>query len=279
MDVRIGIPERSMIESQIEKINNHFTGYKGTITAFSGGIDSALVLYLSRKFLGKEKAIGVISNSESLKNKDYQLARDFASEHDIQLRTIYTNELSDPNYNANPHNRCYFCKMHLYEELVKMSEEYPDFIITNGTNADDYGDYRPGIKAADEHRIRSPLAELGIRKEGIRQLARYFNLTIWDKPASPCLSSRIPYGMAVTEKKLAQIEKAEDILNRYGFIDVRVRHYDDICKIEVPAAQIEKLVDQSNTILPQIQSLGFRKCVIDQEGLVSGKLNRSLHNV
>ena len=268
-----------MIDDQILQIKNHFKRYEGTITAFSGGIDSALVLYLARKFLGKPKAIGVISNSQSLKSKDYQLAQDFAKEHDIILRTVYTGELSDSNYNSNPHNRCYFCKMHLYDELAKVSKEYPGFVVTNGTNSDDFGDYRPGIKAAEEYRIESPLAELGIRKEGIRQLARYFNLTIWDKPASPCLSSRIPYGMEVTEEKLIQIEKAEDILNSYGFIDVRVRHYDDSCKIEVPAAQIKLLTDQSDVILPQIRSLGFRKCIIDQEGLVSGKLNRSLHNV
>ena len=268
-----------MIESQLEGLRRCFAQYEGTITAFSGGVDSALALYLSRLFLGKQRTIGVISNSESLKTKDYELAQSFAKENDIILKTIHTEELADDNYSSNPINRCYYCKSHLYRELQVVQSEYPGYTVINGTNADDHGDYRPGLKAADERKVESPLAAEKITKKDVRALAKYFDLEVWDKPASPCLSSRIPYGSAVTREKLKQIEAAESILNRFGFSDVRVRHFGDLCKIEVPAPHLDALWQQADEILPKIRLLGFASCVIDQEGLVSGKLNRGLQNV
>ena len=258
-------------------IKNWFSDHKGTITAFSGGIDSALVLFLSRKFIGREGTIGVISKSESLKSRDYKLAVDFAEKYDIILETIYTKELSDKKYNTNPGNRCYFCKSHLYSALDKIKMNYPDFAVLNGTNKDDFSDYRPGMQAADENKIKSPLAELGMGKDEIRALAKYFGIPLWDKPSSPCLSSRIPYGDTITAGKLLQIEKSEGILNDFGFNDVRVRHYETGCKIEVPVAQIENLKKMKNQIIPIIKELGFNECVIDEEGLISGKLNNALN--
>ncbi|RLD66050.1 MAG: ATP-dependent sacrificial sulfur transferase LarE, partial [Bacteroidetes bacterium] len=205
-----------MFDKLFLELKNWFEQQPGTITAFSGGIDSALVLFLSRKFLGKEKSIGVISKSESLKQKDYEVAQSFAKTHDVILQTIYTKELSDSQYNKNPHNRCYFCKTHLYTNLREIQKQYPDFVILNGTNKDDLGDYRPGLKAANENMIKSPLAELGITKQDIREIAKYVGISIWDKPSSPCLSSRIPYNKPITAVKLAQIEKTEAILNDFG---------------------------------------------------------------
>jgi len=261
-------------KSQIE---GWFKQFKGTITAFSGGIDSALVLFLSRKYLGKDYAIGVISNSESLKDKDYQLALDFAKKNDIRLETIHTQELTDSNYNLNPSNRCYFCKTHLYKAIDKVKIKYPEYTVLNGTNKDDFSDYRPGMKAADENEIRSPLADLSIGKSEIRELAKQFGIPFWDKPASPCLSSRIPYGSQVTAFKLNQIEKTEDYLNSLGFKNVRVRHYDKVCKIEVPLDELNLLKDQFSEIESKIINIGFKSCVIDEEGLVSGKLNKVLN--
>jgi len=261
----------------LTNLKNWFEQFSGTITAFSGGIDSALVLFLSRKFLGRERTIGVISNSESLKDKDYQLAIDFAKKNDIQLETVYTKELSDPNYSSNPSNRCYFCKSHLYETLIKVQNKFPEFIILNGTNKDDFTDYRPGMQAATENKIRSPLAELGIGKTEIRDLAKYFGIPFWNKPASPCLSSRIPYGKEVTENKLRQIEKAENILNDFGFNNVRVRHFESSCKIEVPLSQLDLLKEYSANIFPMLKEIGFKECIIDEDGLVSGKLNKVLN--
>ncbi len=265
-----------MNQKLIHEIENWFRQYQGTITAFSGGIDSALVLFLSRKYLGRKRTLGVISNSESLKDKDYRLALDFACKNDIQLETVYTKELSDPNYSTNPANRCYFCKTHLYDALDKIKTKYPEYTILNGTNKDDFSDYRPGMKAADENGVKSPLADLGLGKVEIRELAKHFGIPFWDKPASPCLSSRIPYGNKVTANKLEQIEKVEGILNDFGFNNVRARHYDKSCVIEVPLSELGALKNYSAEIFPKIENIGFEKCIIEEDGLISGKLNQAL---
>ena len=215
----------SQLTDKLLALEKWFGKRKGSIVAFSGGIDSTLVLYLARKFQGKENAIGVISNSESLKNRDFLEAKDFCKQFDIQLEVIVTNELEDERYNQNPINRCFFCKEHLFHDLTEICEKYPGFEVLSGTNADDLGDYRPGIDAAKKFEVQSPMVDCKISKEEIRQIAKHFQLPNWDKPASPCLSSRIPYNQSVTLQKLRQIEDAEEILNSYGFADVRVRHY------------------------------------------------------
>ena len=153
-------------------------------------------------------------------------------------------------------------------------EKFPGFEVLNGTNSDDHGDYRPGMKAADIYRVHSPLAACGITKEEIREIARHFGLPNWDKPASPCLSSRIPYNHRITRKKLVEIEQAEDLLNSFGFEDVRVRHYGDHGKVEVAKEDIPKLMGMKESVIEGIREIGFKEVVIDEEGLVSGKLNR-----
>jgi len=244
------------------------------IVAFSGGVDSCLVSFLARKYLGKENVIAVISASPSLKQKDLIIAIDFCELFDINLEIIETKEFEDPRYSSNPVNRCYFCKINLYDELQNISLKYPDSVILNGQNYDDFSDYRPGIKAAEEFKVYHPLADCGLSKNDIRELALHFNLPTWDKPASPCLSSRVPYGSEVTLQKLKQIEEAENILNDFGFEDVRVRHFDRIAVIEVPKNQIADLLKLKEEVSVKISSLGFEKVNIDAEGLVSGKLNR-----
>jgi len=261
---------------KLASLENWFNQRKGSLVAFSGGIDSTLVLYLSRKFQGRENAIGVISNSESLKNKDFNLAQSFCEEFDIQLRIIKTNELSDSRYSENPINRCYFCKDHLFHDLQELKNEYPGFDILSGTNSDDLGDYRPGIDAAQKNQVLSPLVDCKITKEEIREIARHFNLPNWNKPASPCLSSRIPYNQNVTLEKLRQIEAAEDILNNYGFEDVRVRHFGTFGRIEVKKEDLDKLLAIKDKVYSEIKKLGFDRVEIDEEGLVSGKMNRVL---
>jgi uncharacterized protein len=262
-------------KAYLERLESWFNGKNGAITAFSGGIDSTLVLYLSKFFLG-ERAVGCISISPSLKRKDYAFAMDFCQKNQISLEVIETAELLDSNYLSNPSNRCYFCKSHLYESLMLVKNKYPSYDLLNGTNTDDLGDYRPGLQAADEHGILSPLVDCGISKDMVRHLARHFELPNCEKPASPCLSSRIPYGSAITIDKLAQVEKAEAMINDYGFQDVRVRHFGNKAVIEVPISQIPELEAISDIIIPKILALGFTGCTIDKEGLISGKLNRSL---
>lgn len=263
-------------EIKLLKLENWFKKQPGSIVAFSGGIDSSLLLFLARRWQGRKSAIGVISDSESLKRKDLKLAQAFSKQYDIVLEIIKTHELEDDRYNRNPVDRCYFCKEHLYTDLKVISEKYPDFPVLNGTNTDDYGDYRPGIKAAAEYEVLSPLAECGITKDEIREIARYFELPNWNKPASPCLSSRIPYTHSITKKKLVEIEQAEDLLNSFGFEEVRVRHYGDHGKIEVRREEIPRLLEMKARVVEKIREIGFPEVVIDEEGLVSGKLNRNV---
>ena len=266
------------LEAKLKNIEDWFSERNGSIVAFSGGIDSSLVLFLARKVQGREKAIGVISRSESLKTKDFELAEQFCQDLDIQLEVIYTQELSDERYSANPENRCFICKEYLYHSLRTISQKYPSFDIISGTNYNDLGDYRPGLQSAANHNIQAPLVQCQVTKEDIRQLALYFGLPNWNKPASPCLSSRIPYNQTITLEKLQQVEKAESLLNDLGFIDVRVRHYGNYAKVEVPAEELGKLQPISDLIISKIKALGFEDVHIDQEGLVSGKLNRSIIN-
>jgi len=264
------------LNEKLQLLEGWFRQRKGSLVAFSGGIDSTLVLFLARKFQGHENAIGVISNSESLKNKDFRLAQSFCEEFDIQLRIIKTNELADVRYSQNPIDRCFFCKDHLFHDLQELKNEYPGFEILSGTNNDDLGDYRPGIDAAKKNQVLSPLVDCKISKEEIREIAHHFNLPNWNKPASPCLSSRIPYNQAVTLEKLQQIEAAEDILNSHGFEDVRVRHFGTFGRIEVQQSDIEKLISVKDEVISEIKALGFVRMEIDEEGLVSGKMNRVL---
>ena len=265
---------KKITKEKLAKLEKWFKEQAGSIVAFSGGIDSSLLLFLARRWQGREAAIGVISDSESLKRKDFELAQSFSRQCDIVLEVIETQELKDERYNENPVDRCYFCKDHLYTDLQSVSEKYPGFPVLNGTNADDHGDYRPGTKAAIEYQVRSPLADCGITKEEIREMALHFELPNWNKPASPCLSSRIPYTHSITKKKLVEIERAEDLLNSFGFEDVRVRHYGDHGKIEVRKEELPRLLEMRNSVVEKIREIGFPDVLIDEEGLVSGKLNR-----
>lgn len=265
-----------LLTEKLQLLEVWFKQRKGSLVAFSGGIDSTLVLFLARKFQGHDGAIGVISNSESLKNKDFKLAKEFCSEFNIQLKVIKTNELEDIQYSQNPINRCFFCKDHLFHDLQEMKKEFVGFEILSGTNFDDLGDYRPGIDAAQKNLVVSPLVDCRITKEEIREIARHFGLPNWNKPASPCLSSRIPYNQPVTLEKLKQIEAAEDLLNRYGFEDVRVRHFGSFGRIEVQKEDLDKLLIMKDKVSNEIRQLGFEQVEIDEEGLVSGKMNRAI---
>ena len=264
------------IKEKLHLLENWFGQRKGSLVAFSGGIDSSLVLFLARKYQGSGNAIGVISNSESLKNKDFNLAQSFCEEFNIQLVVIKTKELADTRYSQNPINRCFFCKDHLFQELQELKIQYPGFEVLSGTNYDDLGDYRPGIDAAQKNLVISPLVDCKVTKEEIREIAKHFNLPNWNKPASPCLSSRIPYNQDVTVLKLRQIEAAEDLLNVHGFEDVRFRHFGTYGKIEVQKKDLEKLHVIKELLIGEIKKLGIPRIEIDEEGLVSGKMNRAI---
>lgn len=244
------------------------------ITAFSGGVDSSLVAWLAAKILGPERSMAVISASPSLKLSDLDEAKQFALENGIPLRVVVTREMENESYLLNPVNRCYFCKHTLYEELSGIAAQHPGCWVLNGTNTDDFGDIRPGLQAAKEFQVRSPLAECGLDKAAVRELAASLELRCWDKPASPCLSSRIPYGLRVTPTKLRRIEAAEAWLQERGFPVCRVRHPEGAARVEVPAERVPELAALRPAMTEAFRALGFERVEIDEEGFVSGKLNR-----
>lgn len=259
------------------KLENWFNKIDKAAVALSGGIDSSLVAYVARKTLGKEKSVAIISASASVKEKELTDARNLCSLYDIQLVEIDAHEIDDENYRSNPTNRCFFCKTALYDEMEKLiSAKFPGYKVLNGNNFSDFSDFRPGLKAADDHKVFSPLAECKFDKDDIRLLSKYYGLPNWNKPASPCLSSRFPYGEAITVTKLKMVEKAENLLNDFGFDDVRVRYIANTARIEVKAEKIPELESIFDDIKTKVLSFGFNYCEIDAEGLVSGKLNRAL---
>jgi uncharacterized protein len=261
---------------EVSTLERWFEQCPGALIAFSGGVDSSLVAYLAKHFLGADRAVAVISASPSLKLSDLDAGKQFARSIGLQLKVIATRELENPDYYNNPSNRCYFCKHTLYDALKDLANDYPGWWILNGTNADDAGDYRPGLKAAQEFQVRAPLVDCAVDKVGVRRLAEHFDLVCWDKPASPCLSSRVPYGEQITVEKLRQIEAAEAILSAAGFLINRVRHYGNTARIEVPAEARSRIQVDWPSLHSQILALGFEQVDLDAEGFVSGKLNRAL---
>lgn len=264
------------VDQLLGELENWFAACPGALVAFSGGVDSSLVAVLARRFLGEKKALAVISASPSLKRSELAHAQDFAQRESLPLRIIVTEEFKKSGYVENPTNRCYFCKSTLYDDL-KQLEGFDSWWILNGTNLDDLGDHRPGLKAAAERHVRSPLADCRLTKADVRVLAQGLDLTCWDKPASPCLASRIPYGERVTLEKLAQIEAAEAILYQHGFPINRVRHFGDNAQVEVPRKDLSKLLPLQKTITPQLQKVGFPQVTYLEEGFRSGRLNDELN--
>jgi uncharacterized protein len=261
---------------EIARIKKWFEDCPGALVAFSGGVDSSLVAFLARHFMSTERCLAVISASASLKLSDLEAGQAFAKMHDIPLRVITTQEIDNPNYFNNPTNRCYYCKHTLYDALADLAAEFPGWWILNGTNTDDLGDYRPGLEAATSFSVHSPLSECNLDKAAIRTLASHFKLQCWDKPASPCLSSRVPYGERITVEKLKQIEAAEAFIAEAGFPVNRVRHYGDKARVEVPVEATPRLLEMQATVQAALESLGFDHVELDAEGFVSGKLNRAI---
>ncbi|BDE05476.1 adenine nucleotide alpha hydrolase [Vulcanimicrobium alpinum] len=246
------------------------------LVAFSGGVDSALVLHVASQELG-ERAVGITARSESLAEREYAGAVGFAAAIDARHEVIETRELHDPSYAANPVDRCYFCKSELYEKLAAIARERGIPHIVDGYNRDDEGDWRPGRKAAREHDVRSPLYDAGLRKADVRALAQRLGLAVWDKPALACLSSRFPYGTPITLELLRQVDRAEQTIHDAGFRACRVRHHGEIARIEVPPADVAALADPAirDGIVAGVRAAGYRYVTLDLGGYVSGGYNPS----
>lgn len=251
------------------------------IVALSGGLDSSFLLYAAVQANGAAATLAAIGVSDSLAESERAFAADFARSLGLSaanIITIATREIEDDNYAANPPNRCYFCKSELYTRLNDLAAQREHEVVCDGANASDLGDHRPGMIAARERRVRSPLLEAGLTKDEIRALAREFGLSVWDKPQSACLASRIPYGSAVTPEKLRQIDHAESFLRSLGFTQLRVRHHDQIARIELPVADMSRVIN--NGIREQInrrfREIGFLFVTLDVAGFQSGSMNAML---
>jgi len=249
--------------------------YGSCAVAFSAGVDSTVVAKAAQLALG-DKALAVTGDSPSLAEGELDEARRLAKLIGIRHRVIRTDEQNQPEYVRNAPDRCYHCKTELFTKIAKMLDELGVAVIVSGANADDAGDYRPGMKAAREQRVRSPLLECGITKAELRELAAQWELPVWDKPAMPCLASRIAYGVEATPERMSMVDDAERYLRSLGFREVRVRyHHGDVARIEVPADAVPSLCQspRREEVIAQLKLAGFKFVSLDLEGFRSGSLN------
>ena len=264
-----------MIEKE-RALRESLSSLGSVIVAYSGGVDSAYLAWVANDTLG-ERAVAITADSPSYPERHRQMATRIASEFGLRHEIIHTSELERPEYRANPANRCYYCKHELYTHLSRIAAERRA-IVVDGSNADDRGDYRPGRQAAREFGVRSPLDDTGLGKDEIRELARLAGLPVWDEPASACLSSRIPYHSEVTDEKLRTIERAENVLRAHGFRVCRVRHHDDLARIELGRAELHRALEpeMSATLVRELKAIGYRYVTIDLQGYRTGSLNEGL---
>lgn len=244
------------------------------LVAYSGGVDSALLLALAREALG-ERAVAFTALSPAVAPDELEGARAVARQLGARQVEKQSSELEDPRYAQNPVNRCYFCKTELYTLAAAQARELGLAAVVSGTNADELADYRPGLQAASEHEVVQPLAEAGLTKAEIRALSRELGLPTWDKPQQPCLSSRIPYGTEVTQERLAQLAQSEMALRSLGLREFRVRYHGEIARIEAGAGDFERLVQVRGEAVAALKAAGFKFVTIDLEPFRSGRLNEA----
>jgi uncharacterized protein len=261
-----------------EKVKEILKSLGSVVIAYSGGVDSTLLLKLSLETLGKERVLAVTAKSPTYPEREVKKAQNIASLLDAHHLIIETREMENSSFYENPPDRCYHCKKELFSLLRKEGEKRGFSVIADGCNADDLKDYRPGKKAAEEMGVRSPLAEARLSKDEVRKLAKKYALPNWDKPSFACLASRIPYGMKITLRRLKKIEKGEGFLQKQGFTEVRLRDHGDIARIEVGKDEIAKVLSPSvrEKIAKNLKKLGYLYVTIDLEGYRSGSLNKML---
>lgn len=264
-------------EAKEEKLKTILRGMKTVIVALSGGIDSAYLSYIAARELG-ENALAITGDSASYSEQEKPQTVSFTETYKIRHEIIFTQEMENENYLNNPPNRCYFCKNELFTKLTEIAKERGFAFVCDGNNKDDIGDYRPGMQAARDLSVRSPLIEAEMTKADIRAMARRAGINIWDKPASACLSSRVPYGSQITKEKLSTIDQGEHFLHKLGFQVCRVRHHGDLARIEIAIDELPKALNPTiiAQIHPAFKEFGFKYVTLDLEGYRTGAMNEAL---
>jgi len=281
MEIETSSPPNTALDDREAVLTAWFVARERIAIGFSGGVDSAYLAVAARRALGREGVLAIIGRSASYPDAQWAAARDVARSFDVRVLELDTSELDDPRYAANPSNRCYYCKTELWSRLVPVARAHGFTTVVDGTNADDLSDWRPGAQAAREHGIASPLAELGFTKQDIRDASRRLGLPTWQQPSSPCLSSRLPYGTAVTPARLNQVERAESALRELGIAgDLRVRYHEDLARVELGADELPRWLEPSRfeTLRDALVATGFARVALDLRGFRSGSLN-VLHGV
>ncbi len=263
--------------ARLALLREWFARHSRVVVAYSGGVDSSVVLRVAHEVLG-ERALGVIGRSDSYAAHELALALEQAARIGATIEVVTTGELADANFRANPTDRCYHCKSVLYSELARVAARIGADAVVDGTILDDLGDWRPGRRAADERDVRSPLAELGFTKSDVRAVAEHFALASAGKPASPCLASRIPYGTEITRENLSMVERGEGLLRALGFAECRIRHHGDMARVELPLADLPRALapEVRERLVEGLREIGYRFVTIDLEGFRSGSLNRGV---
>jgi len=262
----------AMSDSKRRKLEALIRGLDHAVVAYSGGIDSTLVLKVAAEQLG-DAAVAVTAVSPSLAKDDLEESGKIAADIGVRHILLESTEVDDPRYRKNDPQRCYFCKTNVYDTLIAYAGREGFTWILDGTNADDLGDHRPGLRAAREHGVRSPLQECGMGKTELREWARELGLSNWDKPANACLSSRIPYGSEVTPEKLAQVEAAEAAVKSFGFRQFRVRHHGQVARIEIAKSELPDALANAEALNEAVKAAGFLYAALDLAGFRSGSMN------